>query len=225
MMNRSRWIAALLLAASWSAPSWAADYLADAKKFLAAGDLRSAQIQLRNAVRSSPDDAAAHFELGRVALQLGDPAAAEKEGRKAQELGYDPAAAVNLLTRVYFAQGRARDFLHDFPAGQGTTGAQVATLIGRGLAQLQLDQSDEAAASLAEAKRLAPQSVDVLMAEAQLALRRRDMAGAEEKVKAALAIDPKSPEALERQVAILTAKGDQAGALAVADQAVAAAPG
>jgi putative PEP-CTERM system TPR-repeat lipoprotein len=223
-MNRSRWIAAFLLATSWSAPSWAADYLADAQKFLAAGDLRSAQIQLRNAVRSNPDDATVHYEMARVALQLGDAAAAEKEARKAQELGYDPAKAIDLLARVYSAQGRARDFLHDFPAGQGTTNAQVATLIGRGVAQLQLDQADEATASVAEAKRLAPQSADVLLAEAQLAIRRRDMAGAEEKVNAALAIDPKSPEALERRVAILTAKGDKAGALAAADQAVAAAP-
>ncbi len=224
-MIRSRWIAALLLATSLSTPVWAADYLADANKFLAAGDLRSAQIQLRNAIRDNPKDAAAHYELASIVLQLGDPPAAEKEGRKALELGYDPGAAINLLARVYFAENRQRDFLTDFPTGKGTTEAQVSTLIGRAQAQLQLDQADAAAASLAEATRLAPKSVNVLMAEAQLAARRHDLAGAEEKVNAALAINPKLPDALERRVAILMAKGDRPAALAASDQAVAAAPG
>jgi cellulose synthase operon protein C len=224
MMNKSPWIAAILLATSWSAPSWAADYLADAQKSLAAGDLRSAQIQLRNAVRSNPNDAATHYQLGKVVLQLGDAAAAEKEGRKAQELGYDAAASINLLAKVYSAEGRARDFLHDFPAGKGTTGAQVATLIARSQAQVQLGQGDEAAASLADAKRLAPQSTEVMLAEAMLAFSHRDVAAAEAKVNAVLAIDPKSAEALERRVAILTAKGDLTGALAASDQAVALAP-
>ncbi len=223
-MNRSRWMAALLLATSWSAPSWAADYMADATKSLAAGDLRAAQIQLRNAIRSSPDDAAAHYQLGLVALQLGDAAAAEKEGHKAQDLGYDPVSSVNLLLRFYSAEGRARDFLHDFPAGQGKPEVQVATLVGRSQAQTQLGQADEAAASLAEAKRLAPQSPLVLLAEASQAIGHRDLAAAEEKVNAVLAVDPKSPEALERRVAILTAKGDVPGAIAASDQAVAAAP-
>ncbi len=41
-----------------------ADDLADARKAMQKGDLRAAQIDLRNAVRSDPQNAEAHFWLG-----------------------------------------------------------------------------------------------------------------------------------------------------------------
>jgi Tfp pilus assembly protein PilF len=43
-----------------------ADYLATAKAALQKGDLKSAQIDLRNAVRDDPQNAEAHYWLGRV---------------------------------------------------------------------------------------------------------------------------------------------------------------
>ena len=43
-----------------------ADDLADARKALQKGDLRAAQINLRNAVRSDPQNAEAHYWLGKV---------------------------------------------------------------------------------------------------------------------------------------------------------------
>ena len=41
-----------------------ADDLADARKAMQKGDLRAAQIDLRNAVRSDPQNAEAHYWLG-----------------------------------------------------------------------------------------------------------------------------------------------------------------
>jgi putative PEP-CTERM system TPR-repeat lipoprotein len=101
---------------------------------------------------------------------------------------------------------------------------QAAILVGRGLAQLALSQTDEAQASLAEAQKLAPKSVDPLLAEERLALARKDTAVAEQKVDAALALDPHSAEALLRKSYLQAVKGDQKGAIASLDQAVAAAP-
>ncbi|MBV9537662.1 MAG: tetratricopeptide repeat protein, partial [Acidisphaera sp.] len=56
-----------------------------------AGDLKRAQIQLRNAVRDNPNSADAHLQLATVELRVGDPAAAEKDFRDALALGADPA--------------------------------------------------------------------------------------------------------------------------------------
>ena len=41
-----------------------ADYLSTAKQSLKKGDLKSAQIDLRNAVRDDPQNAEAHYWLG-----------------------------------------------------------------------------------------------------------------------------------------------------------------
>ena len=51
---------------------------------------KSAQIDLRNAVRNDPQNAEAHFWLGRVALELGDPVAAEREAQAARDMGFRP---------------------------------------------------------------------------------------------------------------------------------------
>src|SRR5260370_24597497 len=63
----------------------AADYLAEAQQMLAKGDLRGAQIQLRNAVRNSPASGMAHYRLAVTDLKLGDAAAPEKEAPAARE--------------------------------------------------------------------------------------------------------------------------------------------
>src|SRR5665213_4035188 len=60
-------------------------YVNDAKALLQKGDLKGAEIQLRNAVRANPEDAKTHIELGEVYLRLGNYVAAEAEARQAQE--------------------------------------------------------------------------------------------------------------------------------------------
>src|SRR5690242_8740044 len=81
-----------------------ADDLADARKAVQKGDLRAAQIDLRNAVRSDPQNAEAHYWLGRISLELGDAVAAEREARAAKDRGFDPHQAVPLLGQTLLAQ-------------------------------------------------------------------------------------------------------------------------
>src|ERR1051325_11208721 len=71
-----------------------ADYLSNARDALKKGDLKSAQIDLRNAVRADPQNAEAHFLLGRVSIELGDPVAAEREAEAARQRGFDPHLAL-----------------------------------------------------------------------------------------------------------------------------------
>ena len=71
------WIGVLVVL--W--PAFAtADALSDGKQFLLKGDLRYAVVQLRNAVRTDPQNAEAHYLLARTQLDLGDAAAAQKRG-------------------------------------------------------------------------------------------------------------------------------------------------
>ena len=77
--------------------------LADARKALQKGDLRAAQIYLRNAVRSDPQNAEAHFWLARVSLELGDAVASEREVRAARDRGFEVAREMLCWARTEMA--------------------------------------------------------------------------------------------------------------------------
>ena len=94
-------------------PALARDYLAEGKRLLQKGDIRGAQIALRNAVRDEPKNAEAHFRLAVIHLTLGDAAAAEKEIRLARELGYDARQTLPLFNQTMLTQGKFRPLLEE----------------------------------------------------------------------------------------------------------------
>jgi predicted Zn-dependent protease len=70
--------------ATFPLPAHAADYMTTARASLKKGDLKAAQIDLRNAVRADPQNAEAHYWLGRVNFELGDPVASQREALAAR---------------------------------------------------------------------------------------------------------------------------------------------
>ncbi len=202
-----------------------ADDMADARKALQKGDLRTAQINLRNAVRSDPQNAEAHFWLGKVSLELGDPVAAEREARAARDRGFDPHQAVPLLAQSLLAQQKGKDLLTELqPSGKDPV-LDASILVARGYAQLALKAIDDAQASFAKAEQTAPNSVEPLLASARLLAARGDSAGAQAKIDRALNAQPKSADALLAKAELLRTKGDTTGALAVLDQMLTDQPG
>jgi len=78
-------LAAFLCAIVCAAPGAkeASALVEEAERHIAAGDLKAAEIELKNAVSESPDDPAIRRRLAELHLQLGDAAAAELEARRA----------------------------------------------------------------------------------------------------------------------------------------------
>lgn len=72
---------------------------------IAAGDYAAANIALKNAAIKAPDNAEVRLELARVSLIFGDGASAEKEARRAVELGIPADQAVLVLIRAIYLQG------------------------------------------------------------------------------------------------------------------------
>ena len=70
-----------------SAGSTDTQYVAQAQDYIDKGDLNSATIELKNALVENPDNAQARWLLGKLQLEAGDVASAEKELRKAHDLG------------------------------------------------------------------------------------------------------------------------------------------
>ncbi len=209
----------------WPALADARDYLNDARQALQKGDLKTAQIQLRNAVKEDPQNAEAHFQLARVSLQLGDPVAAEREAEAARDRGYDKHKVVPVLAQAYMVQGKYQDLLRDFAVGNKDAALDGQVLVARGYAQAALHDVAAAANSFAEAERLAPEALEPLSAQFRLAMAKGDLNTAQAKMERALSLQPKNPEVLLEKAQLLHRKGDLPGALAAADELVAVAPG
>ncbi|MDR3532065.1 MAG: PEP-CTERM system TPR-repeat protein PrsT [Rhodopila sp.] len=208
------WLGAFPIAAH------AADYLATAKASLKKGDLKSAQIDLRNAVRNDPQNAEAHYWLGRVAFELGDPVASEREAIAARDRGFDPHQAVPLLSQALLAQNKFDDVLEKLKPDGKDQLLDASILVARGYAQIGLKRPEDAQRSFAEAEQASPNAVEPLLADARLAVARADLAGAQAKIDRAIAAQPKSAEALLAKAQLLRLKNDVPGAIAVLDELI-----
>lgn len=207
------WLSAWPLAAH-------ADYLSSARDALKKGDLKSAQIDLRNAVRSDPQNAEAHYWLGKVAVELGDPVAAEREAIAARDRGFDPHQSVPLLAQALLAQSKFDELLQKLRPDGKDPALDAAILVSRGYAQIGLRKPDEAEKSFADAEQVAPNAVEPLLADARLAVARADLNKAQQKIDRAIAAQPKSPEALLAKSQLLRLKNDGPGAMAVLDELI-----
>ncbi len=202
-----------------------ADDMSDARAAIQKGDLRAAQINLRNAVRSDPQNAEARFWLAKVDFDLGDSVAAETEVRAARDRGFDPHQAVPLLAQAMLAQNKFKDLLNELQPSGGDPALDASILVARGYAQLGLKNNEEALASFAQAEQTAPNSVEPLLASARVLAARGDLNGAQAKIDRALVVQPKSADALLAKAEVLRARGDLPGSLSVLDQMIADQPG
>lgn len=203
----------------------AADYTGRATALLAKGETRAAAIELRNAVKQDPGNAAAHFELAKIDLWLGNPVAAEREARAAQAHGFNAGPTLSLLMETYLAQGRYKDLLRDFPPGNSNPDLASRVAVARGRAELGLNQIDQASAEIVTAHHLAPNEIGPLLAAEDLDLAKHDLDAARASLGAAEAIAPHDPGVLRRKAALLLASGKPKDALVVLESLKAAAPG
>ncbi len=79
--------------------------IAKAKELIGKGEFRPALIELSNALQADPSSQEGRWLMGKVAIELGDGAKAEKEIRKALELGQTRQSAQPLLVKSILLQG------------------------------------------------------------------------------------------------------------------------
>ena len=76
----------------------------EAEQYVAKGDLKAAEIELKNAIRQSPQDPILRARLAQVYLQLGDAGLAEREARAARERNGDEADYLPILAEALLQQ-------------------------------------------------------------------------------------------------------------------------
>ena len=81
------------------------EHVAKAKEYMDKGEYRPALIELNNALQKDPNLVEGRWLLGKVAVNLGDGARAEKEIKKATELGLKRASTQVTLVRAILLQG------------------------------------------------------------------------------------------------------------------------
>lgn len=158
-------------------------YLDDAKRYQEKGEHRAAIIQFKNALQQDSNNREARISLAQSYLQIGDGASAEKELKRAQELGAAPDRVVPLLARSYLLQGKIRQVLSDFQPDKLTSPQARATLLAaQGTAHLALKEFAQAQNKFDAALKLDGASSDALLGRVRAAIYQQRIDDAQQQV-------------------------------------------
>ena len=149
----------LLTACSKSAE----EQLADARAEIGEKDYATAVITLKNLLQDEPDNVDGRLLLAEVSLAFGDPLAAEKELKRAQDLGADASDHMPMYYEVQLAVGNSAgvlELLSEESGKEGITELQAAQY--RGEALLGSGSSIEAEEAFRQALAIDPSSADAL---------------------------------------------------------------
>ena len=182
--------------------------MADARRFSAQGDQKAAIIQLKNVVQQQPDHAPARLMLGQMYLDTGDVASAEKELRRARELGAQADLVQPALGKALLWQGQFQHVLDEFPEDQGNAEA----LALRGHALIGLNRPDEARSRFEHALKVKPGLADATLGLAKLALLDEKYDSARQLIEQAIDQGPDSVDSLQLKGDLQRAGNDAAAA-------------
>lgn len=191
----------------------------EAEQYVAKGNLKAAEIELRNAIRETPQDPALHARLAQVYLQLGDIAAAEREARTARERNGNEADYLPVLADALLGQGKFANLLDMVQPGDRDPALESKVRTALGTAAAGMHDRDKADALLREAITLDPSAAKPKIQLARL-LTATKPEEADKYIDEAIAANPRSAEALQVKGEMLRARGDLEGGLRLIDEAL-----
>lgn len=200
-----------------------AQLIAEARHYRQQGDVNAAVIQLKNALQKDPDNRDARRLLGEVYIEQADAVSAEKELRRALQLGAPSADLVILLGKSMLLQGQYQRLLDELTSVPDPAG-RPAILALRGGALLGLDKRPDAAALFNEALKADPALPDALLGLARIAMAEHQPGQAATLVARALAAHPHDADSLRFQGDLLRIDGKPDAALATYRAILAAHP-
>ncbi len=189
--------AALLLLAGCGKNLTATEHVSRAKDYMDKGELRPALIELSSAVQKDPNSVEGRWLLAKVAADMGEGPRAEKEIKKAMELGLNPASGQLTLIKALLLQGDLDRALQESSVqAPGISKSDQAAILGlRGQAYIAKGQFDLAQQALEQALQIKPDSVPALIGMTALNGYQRHYDVARQWVGKALKADPASPDA------------------------------
>jgi len=170
----------------------AQEHLTNAQTRLDEGELRTAVIELKNALQKEPDLAEARLLLGEANSRLGDHAGALKEFERALDLGLDNDRVRAGLLRSKLRLGRYHEVIGELE-GQGVLEPQFAVILGG--AYLAGDDLERASAMYNQA----PELAEAQQGLGLIAWRNNEIERARTHLQRAVEIDPGAVEAWLRK--------------------------
>ena len=130
--------------------------VANGEAALGKGDYRTAQIQIKSALQQDLNNARARWLLGEISLAIEDGEAAEKEIRRAGELGVGNDAVIPALAQALLLQGKVDAVLELPQPPDLSPRSRAEVMAARALAHLAKGEKPRADQLTAEALKLAP---------------------------------------------------------------------
>lgn len=189
---------------SLPAPAAAADVakiIEDSRALTRKGDVKSAVIMLKKAVKDNPSSPDLRIELGTGELHAGDFLAAEAEFKVARDLGGAPAQINPQLAMAMLYQNKFDELVRSVQPCPEDLACKAGVLVVHARAHLALKQVGMADADSKAALEAAPNDLEAKLTRGLVLMSQGDYVEAEKVVDEVLATRPKSFEAL-------VAKGD-----------------
>ena len=191
----------------------------EAEQYIEKGNLKAAEIELRNAIRDAPQDPALRARLAQVYLQEGDAQAAEREARAARERNGDEADYLPVLADALLRQEKFANLIDLVQPGDRDPVLESKLRTALGTAAAGLGDRAKAETLLGEAVKLDPKAARPKIQLARL-LNGTKPAEADKLIDDAIATNPRSAEALQVKGEMLRSRGDQEGAIRLFDEAL-----
>src|SRR5271165_6277467 len=216
----------VVVAGAFAALAWSAAYAKDstasvkeAEQYIAKGDLKAAEIELRNAVRDAPQDPVLRARLAEVYLQEGDAPSAEREARAARERNGNEADYLPVLADALLRQQKFANLVELVQPGDREPALESKLRPALGTAAAGLGDRAKAETLLGEEIKLDPSAARPKIQLARL-LTGTKPAEADKLIDEVIAANPRSAEALQVKGDMLRGRGDQEGALRLLDEAL-----
>lgn len=193
--------------------------MSDARQYQQKGDDKAAIIQLKNVLQKNPDDAEARYLLGTIYNKTGELQSAEKELRRALNLGMSPAKVLPDLGRTLLNLGQFQQILDETKQlSESKSSAEILTL--RGNAFLALGKTKEGKELFEQALQDKPGYSDALIGMARYSLVGKDIEAATRFSEQAVTQNPEDADAWFFRGDLLRVQGKTDLALAAYDQVV-----
>ncbi|WP_448553935.1 XrtA/PEP-CTERM system TPR-repeat protein PrsT [Thalassotalea montiporae] len=122
-------IAVALSLTACSEHKTAEQYVAAAEKLAASNKFDTAIIELKNAIKMEPKNAAVRLSLGKLYLKIGNYVSAEKELERAQSLGIDFSELSGELSQLYSRQSNTKKLYAFLEQGVSLEDEQYLTIL------------------------------------------------------------------------------------------------
>lgn len=170
------------------------EYIQRAKDFEDKGNLKGSIIELKNAIQKNPNSPQARLLLGQAYVDAGQGADAEKELKRAGELGVGKESIKVSMGEALLLQQAYQKILQEIAPGDDTSPKNLARINRiRADALMGLGQHEEACTLYVQALGKDPEHIPVYWGVTHCAAIKKDWNAAKGHLDNALKIDPKNP--------------------------------